>query len=972
MGYKRTRAILLFLFGYLLSTAQNFYFRQLTSEDGLPSSIVYQIAQDKDGILWMGTESGLCAYDGSEFKYYTVKDGLPNNVVHRLAIDKQGRKWLTTLANQPAVFEDGKASIPPWADTLSLSNFEIAITEDSLMWITSTGVLSKRKNFIRPLVIFSTDGTYREYQDLKQYFLTLVSLDDNVNVYWKGNVGAFIFKRDSLIKMVPNLFKGYPSDCNRLGDGVLCFLAAGHPGAFLFKELSLVDPYQGTLLRRFDGLEKYKFKEEANSLFVDKNQNIWIGLRSGLLFLKNEGDNVYTDHLLLKGVFVNRTFEDDEGNIWITTEGEGCYMLTSTSISTLASITIEDKGTIRSLHTDREGNIYIGYTNGYFEEYNQRFELLHRQQLSSKRIVDLQTDETGIWVGSDLELFRLDKEGKVLFSVPSSHPIKCILPTSDNLFVLSWQIDRVIDQKIIQYPLDFTQRIYASYQKNDTMLWLGSTKGLYSYHIHSHAITLLNEFITTDVRAIVPAADGKWWIATLGQGVLVLDDTKAIQQFNSSSGLLSDICNDLVIDEHFAWVGTNMGVSRIDLETYQIEAFGIEDGLSSREVTFLAKSGDNILAATDKGLNIIPNDIQAYSNPPRLHLGIIRIEGDTIPNADSFTFPYYKNDLFVSFKGISYKSLGNLTYAYKMEGLDANWIETKAPFANWASVPPGKYKLRIKVKGSNAVWSEEQQMAFTFDAPWWEKTWFRIIALSVVVGLIALGFRLVIRNLKTKSDLQAKMQTLQLTALSAQMNPHFMFNALSSIQEFINLNDLDSANLYLSQFASLVRSILNNSTKREISLAEEVEQLQLYLNLENLRFNKTIDYQIVIDKQLERDATYIPSMLVQPMAENAIIHGLFHKKGQRMLNISFNKVDHRTLQCIVQDNGIGREASRKINQNKKYKGDARGLVLTENRLALLNHARKPPIYITFEDLADPDHPEVTGTKVTLLIPFTLV
>ena len=109
MGYNRIGAIILFLFGNYLSTSQNFYFRQLTSEDGLPSSTVYQMVQDRDGVLWMGTENGLCAFDGSDFKYYTVKDGLPNNVVYRLAIDKQDRKWLTTLANQPAVFEDGKA-----------------------------------------------------------------------------------------------------------------------------------------------------------------------------------------------------------------------------------------------------------------------------------------------------------------------------------------------------------------------------------------------------------------------------------------------------------------------------------------------------------------------------------------------------------------------------------------------------------------------------------------------------------------------------------------------------------------------------------------------------------------------------------------------------------------------------------------------------------------------------------------------
>lgn len=962
---KSIPTLFLFLAGITASMAQNFYFRQIKPEDGLPSSIVYQFAQDSEGLLWMGTENGLCAYDGSKFQYYTVQDGLPSNTVFRLAIDKKDQKWLTTLANQPCVFADGKGTIPPWADSLEFSNFELSITSDSLIWLLGIGPGGRQ-----PLVVISPDGTHKVFPDLRPTFYQMVDVN-GVNILWEGRNGVYHFKRDSIQKFVPNQFEGSPIECSRYGDDLLCFLVEGTPGRYKYKRLVQLDPNTATIVKEFSVLERYKFETEANCLLLDEDQNIWIGLRTGLLLLKKEGAS-YRSQLLLEGVFVNRVFQDRERNIWIGTEGDACFLVNSTVINTLVGATQKDRGAIRALTTDEAGNIYIGYTDGSLAIYDSRFQLQHHQKLSTKRIVDIQTSADQLWVASDIEVFELTLKGLPRSRIPNSGAIKCLLSTGNDLFVFSTRINQLSAQKELEDQFKLGKRVYAAYPKNDSILWLGTAEGLYTYHRYSKVVALLDSAITSDVRAIVPGPDQQIWLATLGQGVLVWKAGEVIQEFNQGRQLSSDICNDMILDDQYAWVGTNMGLSRIDLQTHKIEIFGVEDGLSSREVNYLTQSGNNILAATAENLNIIPRSIQKNVAPPLLHWGIIKVGADTLPLAEAFTVPYDQKNLFVSFRGISFRNLGNITYAYQMEGLDPNWIETRSPFANWSGIPSGTYTLRLKARGGDALWSEEKQIEFTFEAPFWEKNSFKLAAVLLIMTLVGLGFWLYVRNLKQKNAIQRRIQDLQLTAMRAQMNPHFMFNALSSIQEFINRNDLESANLYLSQFASLVRSILNNSTKSRISLAEEIEQLELYMMLENLRFKEAISFRIIIDPSLEKEATLIPSMLIQPFVENALLHGLFHKEGEKRLAIHFKPFDEQTLICTIQDSGVGRVVAAQINQRKTYKGEAKGIAVTRDRLTLLNEPNNKEIVISFEDLYDRIDESPSGTQVDLLIPFKLV
>lgn len=216
-------------------------------------------------------------------------------------------------------------------------------------------------------------------------------------------------------------------------------------------------------------------------------------------------------------------------------------------------------------------------------------------------------------------------------------------------------------------------------------------------------------------------------------------------------------------------------------------------------------------------------------------------------------------------------------------------------------------------------------------------------------------------------EVEQQFRKAELKALKAQLNPHFMFNALNSIQDYILLNEKELASDYLGKFADLMRIYLNHSQEGNLSLEEEIEALELYLDLESVRFDHSIEYTITADEELDIEALKIPTMLVQPYVENAIKHGLFHKKGERQVHIHFNEYNEDYIEAIVKDNGIGRAAANKINEHRNPNHKSFATSANATRLQLLNHGRSQKIEVKFIDLYQ--NKEVAGTEVRILIPL---
>lgn len=944
------------LFIPLLAKGQNFSFRQYSASDGLPSSTVYALDQDSEKVLWMGTGNGLCQFDGKNFQSYSIEDGLINNVVYGLAIDHLDRKWMSTLAAQPSFFSEGRGAIPSWGDSLSVGNYYF-LALDTFLWFSGQDMASSAQARTLARV---TSNNQLHLTTIGGGVMGWTGFQVDSTIYFSDRGALYQLVGDSLERVkglrIPQLL----NSCWELDGGAICIERhLGKPDRLVHLDLI---KRKITYIKQVDS---YLEQHRLNALLVDQEGHLWLGLADGLLFMEDRNSS---PNYLLPSTFVNDLYLDHENNLWVSTDGKGLFFLMSSTVRSLKKISSGENTIVRSLATSASGDIFVGYTNGWLEVYDAAFQLKISRQYSDYRIVDILPDEEGAWLASNSEVIRIDQEGKVLQVARTNAAIKSIAQMGDQLYVLSYSIQVLKDGKIEKVDIPFSARIYANYPIDAQNMFLGSTEGLAKLS-HGAVKKIAPNRIYSDIRGIGKDGKGVFWIATAGQGVFAIQGDRIVKQITTRDGLSSNICMHLFAEEESIWVSTNLGINKIDLVSGDVQTVNEEDGLSSLEVKYIAKSGSFVVAAASGSLDIIPEQIKSYGEPPVLQLKQVLINGDTMPSQSQYSLPYYKNDLLIRFGSVSFKSMGKVIYAYRLAGLDKEWIETKSEQASWSVVPPGTYQFLLKVRGSNGEWSPIEERHILIRLPWWREWWFLTGVTLLVGGVLVFAYQRQQANFNKESALQRRMQNLQLTALRAQMNPHFMFNALSSIQEFINHNDLISANLYLSRFASLVRSVLNHSTQERISLEEEVSQLELYLTLENLRFDQQINYEIVMKRPLQAKKVFIPTMIIQPFVENALNHGLFHQKKEKRLQIRFLQVGDNRLHCQIEDNGIGRQRSSEINQNRKYKGKSKGIQVTRDRLELLNKSNDARLVLEIEDLQDVDG-NPTGTLVHLMIPFS--
>lgn len=279
--------------------------------------------------------------------------------------------------------------------------------------------------------------------------------------------------------------------------------------------------------------------------------------------------------------------------------------------------------------------------------------------------------------------------------------------------------------------------------------------------------------------------------------------------------------------------------------------------------------------------------------------------------------------------------------------------------------------FEVNAMSKDGIWGETSaKVNLKINFPVWQKWWF-ILAMVLLIGLIIFFIvKQFIKNIKEKEKQKAAIEKriadLELQALRAQMNPHFLFNTISSIQFYITANDNKSAIKYLSKFAKLMRAIMENSKSARILISEELRVLNLYLELERLRFKDKFTYEINIDPNIDVDFEDIPPMLIQPYLENALNHGIINKQENGHILVTIKKVNHY-LVCTITDDGIGRAKAQEIKQSKGYNYKSRGMSITHSRLEIINKMQNSNLNVEVEDLYENDIP--AGTKVRIYIPL---
>jgi hypothetical protein len=322
-----------------------------------------------------------------------------------------------------------------------------------------------------------------------------------------------------------------------------------------------------------------------------------------------------------------------------------------------------------------------------------------------------------------------------------------------------------------------------------------------------------------------------------------------------------------------------------------------------------------------------------------------------------------------SFACLDFNDADKILYRYRLAGYNDRWTETDHfhRFVNYAGLSPGKYRLDIEASDRNGVWVNKSRVEIVIPAFFYQTVWFKLIAIVFTLLVGAILIVLYIRHIQTME--RQKQDHLRLESLRSQMNPHFIFNSLNSINYFISKSDRLSANRYISDFSKLIRAILFNMSTDYISLEKEIDSLQDYLNLEFLRFGDKFDYKLQVEIE-DTDSIKVSPGLVQPFIENAIWHGvrgLEERKG--FIKITFQMTSRQKLQCIVEDDGVGRKESERHKSRMDGK-KSRGIGIVLERLNIINNLQKQEYKVVIEDVF-PEFAEC-GTRVVLDIPVRQV
>jgi len=344
-------------------------------------------------------------------------------------------------------------------------------------------------------------------------------------------------------------------------------------------------------------------------------------------------------------------------------------------------------------------------------------------------------------------------------------------------------------------------------------------------------------------------------------------------------------------------------------------------------------------------------------------------------NAEPYYLPsgsaplhYQKNILRFSFTAFDFSNPSAIRFRYQLEGLEKNWTTTTQREANYYKLPPGKYTFKVQASNSKGIWSKEiASYSFSIKPPFWQTWWFKaalvLLFISVVISIAYGRVNAIKKNEKRKTAINKTMAELEMKALRSQMNPHFIFNSLNSIQKYIWENKQDDASEYLTKFARLIRLVLENSQHKLIPLSAEMEALKLYLELEHRRMNQRFDYHLQISDAINPTNVKIPPLLLQPYIENAIWHGLSQKEGRGNLNISISQKNN-LLHCVIKDDGIGRKAAMEKAKSKEHRSLA--MNISSERV---NWLKKENTKASVEIQDDYKDETPAGTTVILHLPL---
>ncbi|HWK02507.1 MAG TPA: histidine kinase [Puia sp.] len=972
---------------------QELSYKQFTVKDGLPGSIVYNTLQDKNGFIWFATNQGVSRFDGRTFRNYTKEDGLPDNDILKLYLDKYNNVWVISFLGVPAVFCNN--SIIRFDSCRGVRSVcEDRLTDSIVLMMAdftknSGGLCGYYRSVNKP-GRWKFTSNLRSLEHVCNFPILRASTPGNIDFYFSCK------EDDTQILSLKNGVTEQHYCFKAINRNRLSFcrqqyfsLTSDQKGIVFISDDSLfyADFYQiiPVLSLRSLGMSN-TVKDDINNIFYENDSTLWLCSRSqGLLCIKNFLTDHKTVHAYFTKSFCTSIIKDQENGYWLTTHSDGVYYLPNLCFYSVSAFPDLATKSVRCIHLLDRQKVAAGFSNG-------NIMIIDNDRLSSRvlsqwvtgnknnRILDIRPFvHHTLLAGTDAGLYQISSQGsgKIL---GCSMSIKELFVQSDSIIIGGtsegvWLLraDGRSKKAILSTRATCVAGLHQDY-------YCGSLQGM--YFCRGDSICNAGKKyppLSGIINHIDIAPDSSIWVST-EQGIVILKEG-ALSILKEQQGLTSNLCKHISFDKNTAWVSTDKGISRIDYQwrqcrlDYSISTITEEDGLTADDVNQTVPGGEYIWAATARGISFFSKNYISHSVWQPL-INITRIvAGDTLlATTDTIALDYRKKRLLIELSGISYRSGKQIRYEYRLKGLENSWSRISNNSIEFPALPFGRYVIEVRAIDRWGKKSGHSKCIFIIHPPpFWQSTWFFLSSYLVMALLIGAGFYVFHRRRQQKREeeyrLEKKMQDLEMMALRAQMNPHFIFNCLTSIQYHIIRADIRNASAYLHKFSTLIRQTLQNSASSMISLREEIKLLRLYLDLEKLRFGDRMDYRIDLSADLKPDDHFIPSMIIQPYVENAIKHGIATLEDSKgIILIRFNRAG-QYIECIIDDNGPGIDASRHDNHSQDTGYQSMGTRITENRIHTINTLQKDKIRILVTDKQKSGLFD-NGTLIHLSFPIT--
>ncbi|MFT3902171.1 MAG: histidine kinase [Niabella sp.] len=517
-------------------------------------------------------------------------------------------------------------------------------------------------------------------------------------------------------------------------------------------------------------------------------------------------------------------------------------------------------------------------------------------------------------------------------------------------------------------------------------IWLLNESFFFKIDVPSGSIKDISHSTKTFYYGLMEDKNGTLWLGT-NRGLMSYDKTSgAYKEYSSYPGAPTSYVWHLCPDRHDnIWMTTNIGIACWDKQKQRFIVVNKYNGLPGNytEGGIRRLADGRLIAGYDRALVTIAPDY-FLDMPYKAIINEVRIQDSIVPinkNAKgekSIQFPANTDLIHLSFSSAIYRNIHNLRYYYRILDKDSLWHEADNGVVDFINLASGTYRVQVATIG-NPSQEEMDEIMIRILPPFYRTWWF--VSLSGIAVLLIVGFiariwlkkkklQMLVESQRLENERQTavlnqKMANIELAALRSQMNPHFIFNCLNSIRLYAAKNDSQAATLYLTKFSNLIRLVLENSKSEKVSLAREIGTIQLYLDMEEMRFKEKLHYQIVVDKSIDGEYIELPPMLIQPYVENAIWHGLMHKDKGGEISIHISEKDD-TLVISVKDNGIGREKAEALKSRSATAHKSFGMNITNERLQLINKKHNVNAGVQVNDLYEDGI--ACGTEVIIKIP----